>query len=199
MPKLLILYYSSFGHVEAMAHAVADGVISTGAEADIRRVAETVPAEAAKAMHFKLEQAAPLLNPADLPGYDGVILGAPTRFGRMPTQMAAFWDQTGPLWMQGALVGKIGAAFTATASQHGGQETTLLSMLTNMMHHGMLLAGLPSTFQGQMGVDEIRGGSPYGPTTITGGDGSRQPSASELDGARFLGAHVARIAAKLAA
>ncbi|WP_070154110.1 NAD(P)H:quinone oxidoreductase [Sphingobium phenoxybenzoativorans] len=199
MPKLLILYYSSFGHVEMMAHTIAEGVISAGAEADVRRVAETVPAEVAKAMHFKLEQTAPLADPADLAGYDGIIMGAPTRFGRMPTQMTAFWDQTGPLWMQGALVGKVGAAFTATASQHGGQETTLFSMLTNMMHHGMVLAGLPSTFQGQMGVDEIRGGSPYGPTTVTAGDGSRLPSPSELDGARFLGAHVARIAAKLAA
>ncbi|KQX18158.1 MULTISPECIES: NAD(P)H:quinone oxidoreductase [unclassified Sphingomonas] len=198
MTKLLILYYSSYGHIEAMARAAAEGARSSGSQADIRRVAETAPAEVAQAMHFKLEQDAPLALVEDLPGYDAIIVGAPTRFGRMPSQMAQFWDQTGALWAGGALTGKVGAAFTSTATQHGGQETTLFSIITNLLHHGMVITGLPYAYQGQMGVEAVKGGSPYGATTIADGDGSRQPSDADLDGARFLGRHVAELAAKLA-
>lgn len=198
MIKVLVLYYSTYGHVEAMAEAVAEGVAVAGAQADIRRVAELAPDEVAKAAHFKLDQKAPLAAVEDLPGYDAIIVGAPTRFGRMPAQMAQFWDQTGGLWFNGALTGKVGAAFTSTATQHGGQETTLFSILTNLIHHGMIITGLPYAFTAQNGVDEIKGGAPYGATTIADGDGSRQPSRTDLDGARFLGQHVARLAAKLA-
>ena len=198
MAKLLVLYYSSYGHIETMAGAVADGARSAGAQVDIRRVAEMVPEEVAQAMHFKTEQAAPIAAVEDLPGYDAIIVGAPTRFGRMPSQMAQFWDQTGGLWATGALTGKVGAAFTSTATQHGGQETTLFSIITNLLHHGMVISGLPYAFQGQMGVEAVKGGSPYGATTISDGDGSRQPGEADLDGARFLGRRVAEIAAKLA-
>lgn len=199
MAKLLVVYYSSFGHIETMAEAVAEGAKSAGAEVDLRRVAEVLPPEVTQAMHFKLDQKAPIADPMSLAGYDAIIVGTPTRFGRMPAQMALFWDQTGPLWMQGALTGKVGAAFAATASQHGGQETTLFSVLTNMLNHGMMVVGLPGAFQGQMGVEEVKGGSPYGATTISGPDGSRMPSQTDLDGARYLGGHVARVAAKQAA
>jgi NAD(P)H dehydrogenase (quinone) len=198
MAKVLVLYYSSYGHVEAMAQAVAEGAQAAGAEVDIKRVPELVPEDVARSNHFKLDQAAPVATPDDLRHYDAIIVGTGTRFGRMSAQMANFWDQTGPLWFSGALVGKVGAAFTATASQHGGQETTLFSIITNLLHHGMVITGLPYAFQGQLKLDEVTGGSPYGATTITAGDGSRQPSANELDGARFLGGHVAGIAAKLA-
>lgn len=198
MAKLLVLYYSSYGHIETMAAAVADGARSAGVQVDIRRVAEIVPEEVARAMHFKTEQAAPVAAVEDLPGYDAIIVGAPTRFGRMPSQMAQFWDQTGGLWATGALTGKVGAAFTSTATQHGGQETTLFSIITNLLHHGMVISGLPYAFQGQMGVEAVKGGSPYGATTISDGDGSRQPGEADLDGARFLGRRVAEIAAKLA-
>lgn len=198
MAKLLVLYYSSYGHIETMAAAVADGARSAGAQVDIRRVAEIVPEEVAQAMHFKTEQAAPIAAVEDLPGYDAIIVGAPTRFGRMPSQMAQFWDQTGGLWATGALTGKVGAAFTSTATQHGGQETTLFSIITNLLHQGMVISGLPYAFQGQMGVEAVKGGSPYGATTISDGDGSRQPGEADLDGARFLGRRVAEIAAKLA-
>lgn len=198
MAKLLVLYYSSYGHIETMAVAVADGARSAGVQVDIRRVAEIVPEEVARAMHFKTEQPAPVAAVEDLPGYDAIIVGAPTRFGRMPSQMAQFWDQTGGLWATGALTGKVGAAFTSTATQHGGQETTLFSIITNLLHHGMVISGLPYAFQGQMGVEAVKGGSPYGATTISDGDGSRQPGEADLDGARFLGRRVAEIAAKLA-
>jgi NAD(P)H dehydrogenase (quinone) len=198
MAKLLVLYYSSYGHIETMAAAVADGARSAGAQVDIRRVAEIVPEEVAQAMHFKTVQAAPIAAVEDLPGYDAIIVGAPTRFGRMPSQMAQFWDQTGGLWATGALTGKVGAAFTSTATQHGGQETTLFSIITNLLHQGMVISGLPYAFQGQMGVEAVKGGSPYGATTISDGDGSRQPGEADLDGARFLGRRVAEIAAKLA-
>lgn len=198
MAKLLVLYYSSYGHIETMAAAVADGARSAGAQVDIRRVAEVVPDEVAQAMHFKTGQDAPIAAVEDLPGYDAIIVGAPTRFGRMPSQMAQFWDQTGGLWATGALTGKVGAAFTSTATQHGGQETTLFSIITNLLHHGMVISGLPYAFQGQMGVEAVKGGSPYGATTISDGDGSRQPGEADLDGARFLGRRVAEIAAKLA-
>lgn len=199
MPKVLMLYYSSYGHVETMAHAVAEGVREAGLEAVVKRVPELVPEQVAKNHHFKTEQAAPLATTAELPEYDAIIVGAPTRFGRLPSQMANFWDQTGGLWLKGALVGKVGAVFTSTASQHGGQETTLFSLITNLLHHGMVITGLPYSFQGQLKVDEVTGGAPYGATTIAAGDGSRQPSPTELDGAHYLGQHVAGLARKLTA
>jgi NAD(P)H dehydrogenase (quinone) len=198
MTKVLVLYYSSYGHLETMAEAVAEGARAAGAEAVVKRVPELVPDAVAKASHFKLDQPAPVATVDELPGYDAIIVGAPTRFGRVASQMANFWDQTGGLWFQGKLIGKVGAAFTSTATQHGGQETTLFSILTTLMHHGMVLTGLPYSFQGQMRTDEVTGGAPYGATTIAAGDGSRQPSATELEGARFLGRHAAEIAAKLA-
>ena len=198
MTKVLVLYYSSYGHVEQMADAVAEGARAGGAEVDIRRVAETAPKEVIEAAHFKTDTAHPVIEGPDaLAEYDAIIVGAPTRYGRMPSQMAAFWDTTGGLWMRGGLVGKVGGAFTSTASQHGGQETTLFSILTNLLHHGMTIVGLDYGFKGQMGVDEVRGGSPYGATTIADGDGSRQPHAEELAGARYQGERIARTAAKL--
>lgn len=199
MTKVLVLYYSSYGHVEQMADAMAEGARGAGAEVDIRRVAETAPDEVVAAAHFKTGTAHPVIEGPDaLAEYDAIIVGSPTRYGRMPSQMAAFWDTTGPLWAKGALVGKVGGAFTSTASQHGGQETTLMSILTNLIHHGMVLVGLDYGFQGQMGTDEVRGGSPYGATTIAGADGARQPHAEELDGARYQGRRIAQLAAKLA-
>ena len=199
MAKILVLYYSSYGHIETMAQAVAEGAASTGAEVSVKRVPELVPADVAKASGFKLDQAAPVATVDELPDYDAIILGVPTRFGSMPAQMKNFLDQTGGLWFQGKLIGKVGAVFTSTASQHGGQESTILSTHTVLLHHGMVIVGLPYSFQGQMGVAEVTGGSPYGASTIADGNGSRQPSANELAGARFQGAHVAKIAAKLAA
>jgi NAD(P)H dehydrogenase (quinone) len=196
-PKILVLYYSSYGHIETMAEAVAEGARSAGAEVDIKRVPETVPLEIAQGAHFKLDQKAPIATVAELEGYDAIIVGTGTRFGRMSSQMAAFLDGAGGLWARGALNGKVGAAFTSTASQHGGQETTLFSIITNLLHFGLVVVGLPYSFQGQLGVDEVKGGSPYGATTIADGDGSRQPSATELDGAKFQGRHVAEITAKL--
>jgi NAD(P)H dehydrogenase (quinone) len=199
MTKVLVLYYSSYGHIETMANAVAEGVHATGAEVDIKRVPELVPEEVARASHYKVDQAAPIARAADLVEYDAIIVGTGTRYGRMTSQMANFWDQTGGLWAQGKLIGKVGAAFTSTASQHGGQETTLMGIHTNLLHHGMVIVGLPYSFQGQLKLDEVTGGSPYGATTIAAGDGSRQPTENELEGARFLGRHVAQIAAKLVA
>jgi NAD(P)H dehydrogenase (quinone) len=197
MSKVLVLYYSTYGHIETMAQAVAEGARSTGATVDVKRVPETVPEEIARSAHFKLDQAAPIATVAELVNYDAIIVGAPTRYGRMPGQMAAFLDQTGGLWARGALNGKVGAAFTSTATQHGGQEVTLFSIITNLMHFGMVIVGLPYSFAGQMRLDEIVGGSPYGATTIAGGKGERQPSAIELDGARFQGKTVAETANKL--
>ena len=197
MSKVLVLYYSTYGHLETMAQAVAEGARSTGATVDVKRVPETVPEEIAKSAHFKLDQAAPVATVAELVNYDAIIVGAPTRFGRMPSQMAAFLDQAGGLWARGALNGKVGAAFSSTATQHGGQEVTLFSIITNLMHFGMVIVGLPYSFAGQMTLDEIVGGSPYGATTIAGGKGERQPSAIELDGARFQGKLVAETANKL--
>lgn len=199
MTKVLVLYYSSYGHLETMAEAVAEGARSAGAEAVVKRVPELVPDEVAKASHFKLDQKAPVATVAELEEYDAIIVGAPTRFGRVSSQMANFWDQTGGLWFQGKLIGKVGAAFTSTASQHGGQETTLFSILTSLLHHGMVLTGLPYSFAGQMRNDEVTGGAPYGATTIANGDGSRKPSETELDGARFLGKTAAEVATKLTA
>lgn len=197
MAKVLVLYYSAYGHIEKMAEAVAEGARSGGAQVDIKRVPETVPAEVAKASHFKLDQKAPVATVADLEQYDAIIIGTGTRYGRISSQMAAFLDQTGGLWMRGALNGKVGAAFASTATQHGGQEMTLFSIIANLMHLGLIIVGLPYSHQGQMSLSEIVGGAPYGATTVAGGDGSRQPSAIELEGARHQGALVAKTASKL--
>ena len=198
MTKVLVLYYSSYGHIETMAGAVAEGVREAGAEAVVKRVPELVPAEVAKASGFKLDQAAPIATVDELPNYDAIIVGVPTRFGNMPAQMKNFLDQTGGLWFGGKLIGKVGSVFSSTATQHGGQESTILSTHTVLLHHGMVIVGLPYSWQGQRGVREVTGGWPYGASTIAAGDGSRQPSANELAGARFQGKHVAGIAAKLA-
>ncbi|MCO5734002.1 NAD(P)H:quinone oxidoreductase [Rhizobium sp. SSA_523] len=198
MAKVLVLYHSTYGHIETMAYAVAEGAKSEGADVTVMRVPELVPEEVAKASHYKMDQPAPIAKVDDLVDYDAIIVGAGTRFGTMASQMRNFWDQTGGLWFQGKLVGKVGSAFTSTATQHGGQESTILSFIPTFLHQGMVVAGLPYTFQGQMGTEEVKGGSPYGASTITNGDGSRQPSAVELEGARFQGAHVAKLAAKLA-
>ena len=197
MPKVLVLYYSSYGHIETMAEAVAEGARSAGAEVDIERVPETVPEKIAKGAHFKLDQAAPVAAIGDLEHYDAIIVGTGTRFGRMSSQMAAFLDQAGGLWARGALNGKVGGAFTASATQHGGQETTLFSIIANLLHFGMTIVGLDYGHAGQMRNDEVVGGAPYGATTIAHGDGSRQPSATELDGARYQGRRVAEVAARL--
>jgi len=197
MAKVLVLYYSSYGHLEIMAHAMAEGARSGGAEVSVKRVPETAPLEVAKAAYFKLDQAAPVASIEELGDYDALIIGTPTRFGRMASQMAAFLDQAGGLWARGTLNGKVGGAFTSTASQHGGQEVTLFSIITNLLHFGMTVVGLPYSFQGQMTLDEITGGSPYGATTIAGSQGQRQPSAIELDGARFQGKLIAQTAGKL--
>ena len=197
MAKVLVLYYSSYGHIEQMAEAVAEGARSAGAEADIKRVPETVPEDIAKGAHFKLDQAAPVATIAELENYDAIIVGTGTRFGRVSSQMASFLDQAGGLWARGALHGKVGGAFTASATQHGGQETTLFSIITNLLHFGMTVVGLDYGFAGQMDNSQVTGGAPYGATTITGGDGSRQPSENELEGARYQGRRVAEVATKL--
>ena len=197
MSKVLVLYYSTYGHIETMAAAVAEGARSTGASVDVKRVPETVPEAIAGPAHVKLDQAAPVAAVADLEHYDAIIVGCPTRFGRLPSQMASFLDQAGGLWARGALNGKVGGAFTSTATQHGGQEVTLFSVITNLLHFGLIIVGLPYSFQGQMTLDEIVGGSPYGATTIAGGQGQRQPSAIELDGARYQGRLIAETANKL--
>jgi len=199
MAKVLVLYYSSYGHIEQMAKAVADGVRAAGAEVTVKRVPELVPPEVAKKAGFKLDQAAPIATIDELPQYDAIIFGTGTRYGNMTAQMKSFIDQTGPLWARGALVGKVGSVFTSSATQHGGQESTILTFHPVLLHLGMVIVGLPYAFQGQMGVSEVMGNSPYGASTIAAGDGSRQPSAIELAGARFQGQHVAEIAAKLAA
>jgi len=197
MAKVLVLYYSTYGHIETMANAVAEGARGAGATVDVKRVPETVPEDIAKNGHFKLEQAAPIAKVDELEHYDAIIIGAPTRYGRMPSQMAAFLDQTGGLWARGALNGKVGGAFTSTATQHGGQETTLFSIITNLMNLGLTIVGLPYSYQQQMTLDEVAGGSPYGATTIAGGKGERQPSEIDLGGARHQGKLIAEIAAKL--
>ena len=199
MTKVLVLYHSAYGHIETMAQAVAEGAREAGAQVDIKRVPETVPDAIAKAAHFKLDQAAQIATIAELTDYDAIIVGAGTRFGRMNSQMAAFLDQAGGLWAKGALNGKVGGAFTSTASQHGGQETTLFSIITNLMHFGMVIVGLDYGFAGQTKLDEVSGGSPYGATTIAAGDGSRKPSENELAGAKYQGRRIAETAAKLAA
>jgi NAD(P)H dehydrogenase (quinone) len=197
MSKVLVLYYSSYGHIEQMAQAIAEGARSAGAQVDIKRVPETVPEAIARSAHFKLDQKAPIAEVAELADYDAVIVGTGTRFGRMSSQMAAFLDQAGGLWARGALHGKVGAAFASSATQHGGQETTLFSIITNLLHFGMTIVGLPYSHQGQMTLSEIVGGAPYGATTIAGGDGSRQPTEIELAGARHQGELVAKTANKL--
>ncbi len=199
MSKVLVLYYSSYGHIEKMAQAVAEGAREAGAQVDIKRVPELVPEDVARKSGFKLDQTAPIATVDDLPNYDAIVFGVPTRYGNMPAQMKNFFDQTGALWMKGALIGKVGSVFSSSATQHGGQESTILSTHIVLLHHGMVIAGLPYSFQGQMGVKEVTGGSPYGATTIADGDGSRQPSENELAGARFQGRHVASLAAKLTA
>jgi NAD(P)H dehydrogenase (quinone) len=197
MTKVLVLYYSAYGHIEKMAEAVAEGAREAGAEVDIKRVPELVPEDIAKSSGFKLDQAAPIAKVEDLANYDAIIVGTGTRYGRITSQMASFLDQTGPLWARGALNGKVGGAFSSTATQHGGQETTLMSIITNLLHLGLVVVGLNYGFAGQMKLDEVTGGAPYGATTITGSDGSRQPSQNELDGARYQGRKIAEIAAKL--
>lgn len=199
MAKVLVLYYSAYGHIETMAYAVAEGVRAAGAEAVVKRVPELVPEDVAKASYYKMDQEAPIATVDELQEYDAIIFGAGTRYGTVASQMRNFIDQTGGLWAQGKLVGKVGSVFTSTASQHGGQESTLLGFIPTLMHHGMVVVGLPYSFQGQMGLEEVKGGTPYGATTITDGDGSRQPSAVELEAARFQGSHVAQIATKLSA
>ena len=197
MPRVLVLYYSAYGHIEAMAQAVAEGAGAAGASVDIKRVPDIVPEHIAKASHFKLDQAAPVAQVDDLANYDAIIVGSPTRFGRVSSPMASFLDQAGGLWMRGALNGKVGGAFSSTGTQHGGQETTLFSLITNLLHFGMIVVGLPYSFQGQMRLDEITGGSPYGATTIAGSDGSRRPSENELAGARYQGELIAQTAKKI--
>ncbi|MFC6486915.1 NAD(P)H:quinone oxidoreductase [Nitratireductor sp. GCM10026969] len=199
MTKVLILYYSAYGHLETMAEAVAEGARATGAEATIRRVPELVPEEIARKSGMRLDQAASIATVDELADYDAIVVGTGTRFGRISSQMASFLDQAGGLWARDALVGKVGAAFTSTASQHGGQETTLFSILTNLLHFGMTIVGLDYGFKSQLGVDDVRGGSPYGPTTIAGADGSRAVHEEEQAAARHLGRRVAQTAAKLAA
>lgn len=197
MVKILVLYYSAYGHIETMANAMADGARSAGAQVDVKRVPELVPADVAQRSGYKLDQPAPIATVAELVNYDAIIIGTGTRFGRMSSQMANFLDQCGGLWSKGALEDKVGGAFTSTATQHGGQEQTLMSIITNMLHFGMVIVGLPYSFEGQSRLDEVTGGSPYGASTIAANDGSRQPSENELAGARYQGHHIAKITTKL--
>ena len=200
MTKVLVLYYSSYGHIEAMAEAVAEGARSTGATVDIRRVPETAPDAVVAAAGFKTDSAHPLIEGPDaLKDYDAIIVGSPTRFGRMASQMASFWDTAGGVWYQGALHGKVGGAFTSSATQHGGNETTLFSIITNLLHFGLTIVGLDYGHADQMKIDEVLGGAPYGATTVAGGDGSRMPSDIDLAGARYQGKRIAEVATKLAA
>jgi NAD(P)H dehydrogenase (quinone) len=200
MPKILIVYWSAFGHIEQMAKAVTDGARSVaGAEVTVKRVPELSSEDEAKRSGRGLDQTVPVATVEELPGYDAIVFGTPTRFGNMAAPMRAFLDRTGGLWASDALVGKVGSVFTSSATQHGGQESTILSSHITLLHHGMVLVGLPYTCKAQTTLAEITGGSPYGASTIAAGDGSRQPSENELGMARFQGEHVARIAAKLAA
>jgi NAD(P)H dehydrogenase (quinone) len=197
MAKILILYYSAYGHIETMANAVAEGAREGGAQVDVKRVPELVPDEIARKSYIKVDQAAPIATVEELVNYDAIIVGVGTRFGRMASQMANFLDQAGGLWMRGALVGKVGGAFTSTGTQHGGQEMTLFSIIANLLHFGMIVVGLDYGYAGQMTLNEITGGSPYGATTIAGPDGSRKPSENELHGARYQGRRIAETAIKL--
>lgn len=198
MTKVLVLYYSTYGHTEALAKAVADGAASTGAKVSLKRVPELMSTEVAKEAGAKVDQSSDIATPDELADYDAIIIGTPTRFGRVSAQMANFLDQTGGLWAQGKLIGKVGGAFVSTASQHGGAETTLFSVLTSLMHHGLITVGLPYAYAGLVKMDEVTGGSPYGASTVVAADGSRQPSENELEGGRFQGRHIAEIAAALA-
>jgi NAD(P)H dehydrogenase (quinone) len=194
MTKTLILYYSTYGHIEALANAIAEGVTSVeNSEVVIKRVPELMSDEVAKQAGAKLDQSAPIATVEELPEYDAIIIGTPTRYGRMAAQMANFLDQTGGLWFQDALVGKVGSVFTSTASQHGGQETTLISTIVNLMHLGMTIVGTPYTEKRLVTIDEVSGGTPYGASTIAGGDGSRMPSENELEIAKSQGRHVASV------
>ena len=200
MSKVLVLYYSMYGHVETMANAVAEGVRSVeGAEVTIKRVPELMPEEVARKAGAKLDQTAPIATVDELPNYDAIIFGTPTRFGNMCAQMRNFLDQTGRLWLSGSLIGKVGSVFTSTATQHGGQETTITSFHTTLLHHGMIIVGVPYSCREIMNLSEITGGSPYGASTLAGGDGSRQPSENELTIARFQGNHVAKVTNKQSA
>ncbi len=198
MAKVLVLYHSFYGHIETMAQAVAKGAREVaGTQVDVKRVPETMADEAFRNAGGKANQAAPVAQPSDLADYDAIVFGTPTRFGNMTGQMRTFLDQTGALWMKGALVGKVGSVFTSSATQHGGQESTILTFIPTLLHQGMVVVGLPYAEQRQMGLDEIKGGSPYGASTIAGGQGERQPSEQELGMAAFQGKHVATIAKKL--
>lgn len=198
MAKVLVLYYSSYGHIETMAQAVAEGAQKGGADVDIMRVPELVPEEVRIKAGYKRDQTAPIATPADLKNYDAIIFGTPTRFGMMAAQMKSFLDQCGGVWANGELIGKVGGVFTSTGTQHGGQESTILNFHTVLLHFGFLVAGLPYSFTGQTRMDEITGGSPYGASTIAGGDNTRTPSDNELDGARYQGEYIAKFALKLA-
>jgi len=197
MIKVLVLYYSTYGHTEALAQAVADGARSTGAQVSLKRVPELMSPEIAAKAGAKLDQVAEIARPEELVDYDAIIVGTPTRFGRMSSQLANFLDQTGPLWAEGKLIGKVGGAFTSTASQHGGMETTIFSVLTSLMHHGLITVGLPYSYAGLVKMDEVTGGTPYGASTLAAVDGSRKPSENELAGGRFQGRHIAEITAAL--
>jgi NAD(P)H dehydrogenase (quinone) len=199
MPKILVLYYSMYGHIETMANAVAEGARGvSGAEVDVKRVPELVPEDVARKSGAKLDQKAPIATVDELPNYDAIIFGVPTRFGNMCAQMRNFLDQTGGIWMKGGLIGKVGSVFASTATQHGGQETTITSTHTTLLHHGMVIVGIPYSQGELMNMTEITGGTPYGATTMAGGDGKRQPTENELKLARYQGKRVAEIAAKLA-
>ena len=201
MTKVLVLYYSSYGHIETMAKAVAEGARTAGATVALKRVPEIVPEAVAVKAGYKRNHDAPVATVAELPDYDAIIIGTPTRFGNMAAQMKNFLDQAGGIWARDALVGRIGSVFTSTGSQHGGQESTILATHTVLLHLGMVITGLPYSFKGQMRMDEITGGSPYGASTLAddGNGGDRQPSANELEGARFQGRHVAELATALVA
>ncbi|MBW7851512.1 MAG: NAD(P)H:quinone oxidoreductase [Rhodospirillales bacterium] len=197
MARILVLYHSSYGHIERMAQEAAEGVREAGGEAVLKRVPETMPRDVAEKAGVKLDQPAPVASPDELADYDGILFGSPTRFGNMTGQMRNFLDQTGKLWLSGALIGKPGGVFTSSNTQHGGQETTITSFHTTLLHLGMVVVGLPYSAKGQMTMDEISGGSPYGASTIAGGDGSRRPSANELELMRFQARHLTAIADKL--
>lgn len=200
MSKVLVLYYSSYGHIETLAHAVADGVRQAGALAQVKRVPELVPEHVARKAGYRTLQPADVASVAELPEYDAIVIGTPTRFGNMAAQMKNFLDQCGGLWADDRLVGKVGSVFTSTGSQHGGQESTILATHTVLLHLGMVIVGLPYSFKGQLRMDAVTGGSPYGASTLAddGSGGDRQPSENELEGARYQGRHVARVAAALA-
>jgi NAD(P)H dehydrogenase (quinone) len=197
MAKILVLYYSSWGHMEQMAKAAAEGAREAGADVTIKRVPELVPEEVARAAHYKLDQDAPIAQPLELENYDGFIFGVSTRYGAMAAQIKNFLDQTGPLWARGALVNKVATVMVSTATQHGGQEVAILSTQASLQHHGLIIVPLSYAYQGQSGVDVVRGGSPYGMTTMSDSDGSRQPSPQELEGAKFQGNRMAEITIKL--